>query len=48
MRERSPATIAILGGADTVVENTLAQLLEGEGYSTRVLKTSSMAEALHQ
>jgi hypothetical protein len=41
-----PTTIAILGGADTVVENALAQLLEGEGYSTRVVKTSSMAEAL--
>jgi hypothetical protein len=43
MREQ-PKTIAILG-ANTVVENALAQLLEGEGYRTRVLKTSSMAEA---
>ncbi len=40
-----PATIAILG-ADTVVENALAQLLEGEGYATTVLKPSSMEEAL--
>ena len=42
-----PATIAILG-ANAVVENALAQLLEGEGYSTRILKISSMAEALGQ
>ena len=40
-----PAIIAILG-ADTVVENALAQLLVGEGYSTRVLKASSIAEVL--
>jgi hypothetical protein len=40
-----PATIAILG-SDTVVENALAQLLEGEGYATTVLKTSSTEEAL--
>ena len=44
MREQ-PKTIAILG-ANALVENALAQLLAGEGYSTRVLKTSSMAEAL--
>ncbi len=37
LREQ-PTTIAILG-ANAVVENALAQLLEGEGYSTRVLKT---------
>jgi hypothetical protein len=29
-----------------VVENTLAQLLEGEGYATRVHKTFPMGEAL--
>jgi hypothetical protein len=41
-----PPTVAILG-ADTVVENALAQLLEGEGYSTRVIKTSPLSrEAL--
>lgn len=44
MREQ-PKTIAILG-ANALVENALAQLLAGEGYSTRVLKTSSVAEAL--
>ncbi len=32
-----PTTIAILG-ANAVVENALAQLLEGEGYATSVLK----------
>ncbi len=44
-RRSSTTTVAILG-ANAVVENALAQLLEGEGYSTRVLKTSLMAEAL--
>jgi hypothetical protein len=37
-------TVAILG-ANAVVENALAQLLEGEGYSTRVLKPFSMGGA---
>ena len=46
MREQ-PTTIAILG-ANTVIENALAQLLEGEGYATRVLKTSPMSEALEE
>jgi hypothetical protein len=36
MREQ-PTTVAILGD-NAVVENALAQLLEGEGYATRVLK----------
>jgi hypothetical protein len=40
-----PPTVAILG-ANAVVENALAQLLEGEGYATRVLEPSLMAEAL--
>jgi DNA-binding response OmpR family regulator len=44
MREQ-PTTIAILG-TNTVVENALAQLLEGEGYATTVLKTFPMEEAL--
>jgi hypothetical protein len=35
-----PTTVAILG-ANTVVESALAQLLEGEGYSIRPLKSSS-------
>jgi hypothetical protein len=39
-----PKTIAILG-ANAVVENALAQLLEGEGYATRVLKTSPLRGA---
>ncbi len=40
MREQPTTTtvVAILG-ANTVVENALAQLLTGEGYATRVLKT---------
>jgi hypothetical protein len=45
MIREQPTTIAILG-ADTVVENALAQLLEGEGYATRVLKTFPLGEAL--
>ncbi len=45
MPRQEPTTIAILG-TNTVVENALAQLLAGEGYSTRVLKASSMAEVL--
>jgi hypothetical protein len=40
-----PPTVAILG-ANALVENALAQLLEGEGYATRVLKPSPIAEAL--
>jgi hypothetical protein len=40
-----PKTIAILG-TNTVVENALALLLEGEGYSTRIPKISSTTEAL--
>jgi hypothetical protein len=36
------ATIAILG-ANTLAERILVQLLEGEGYSVRLLKTSSAA-----
>ena len=44
MREQ-PKTIAILG-ANALVENALAQLLEGEGYSTRVIKTSPLRDAL--
>jgi hypothetical protein len=45
VNHHQPTTIAILG-ADTVVENALAQLLEGEGYATRVLRTFPMGEAL--
>jgi hypothetical protein len=45
MPHQEPTTVAILG-ADTVVENALAQLLTGEGYSTRVIKTSPLREAL--
>ena len=44
MPRQQPTTVAILG-ANTVVENALAQLLEGEGYSTKVLKTSPLREA---
>jgi hypothetical protein len=43
----STVVVAILG-ANTVVENALAQLLEGEGYSTRVLKTFPMGEAVQE
>ena len=46
MREQL-TTIAILG-ANAVVENALALLLEGEGYSTRVLKTFPLGEALEE
>jgi hypothetical protein len=45
MPRQEPTTVAIIG-ADTVVENALAQLLTGEGYSTRVLKTSPLREDL--
>ena len=38
----SATTVVVILGADTVVENALAQLLEGEGYSTTVLKTFPM------
>jgi hypothetical protein len=43
MREQSTTTVAILG-TNTVVENALAQLLKGEGYSTRVLKPFPLGE----
>jgi len=39
-QKQQPTTVAILG-AKTMVEKALAQLLEGEGYSTRLLKASS-------
>ena len=42
----SATTVVVILGADTVVENALAQLLEGEGYATRVLETFPMREAL--
>ena len=47
MPRQEPTTVAILG-ADTVVENALAQILEGEGYATRVLKTFPMGETLEE
>ena len=50
MTRQSPTTstvVAILG-ANTVVENALAQILEGEGYSARVLKTLPLGEELVQ
>jgi hypothetical protein len=43
----STTTVAILG-SDTVVENALAQILKGEGYATRVLKTFPMGEAVQE
>jgi hypothetical protein len=43
-QENQPTTVAILG-ANTVVEKVLAQLLEVEGYSTRLLKASSTGVA---
>jgi hypothetical protein len=45
MPRQEATTIAILG-ANAVVENALAQLLQGEGYATRVLKTSPLREAV--
>ena len=46
-RQESTTTVAILG-TDTVVDNALSQLLEGEGYSTRVLKPFPMGEAVQE
>jgi hypothetical protein len=46
--QHQPTTVVAILGADTVVENALAQLLEGEGYSTRVLKPSPMGEAVEE
>jgi hypothetical protein len=40
MRERRPTNTVTIVGANTVVESALAQLLEGEGYSIRLLKSS--------
>lgn len=42
-----PTTIAILG-ADRVVENALSLLLEGFGYSARILEDPSAANAEEQ
>jgi hypothetical protein len=41
MREHPPTTTVAIIGANTVVERALAQLLEGEGYSISLLKSSS-------
>jgi hypothetical protein len=38
MREHQPTTTVAIIGANTVVERALAQLLEDEGYSIRLLK----------
>jgi DNA-binding LytR/AlgR family response regulator len=46
-RSSTTAVVAILG-TNTVVENALAQLLEGEGYSTTVLKPFPMGEAVEE
>ena len=45
MREQhpTPSVVAILG-ANTVVDKTLAQLLEGKGYSIKLIETSSPTE----
>jgi hypothetical protein len=45
MRNHQQSTTIAILGANAVVENALAQLLEGEGYSTKVLKTSPLREA---
>ena len=44
MTRQEPTTIAILG-ADTVVENAPAQLLEGEGYDAKILQEPSAGNA---
>ena len=44
--QHQPTTVVAILGANTVVEKALAQLLEGEGYATRVLKPFPMREAL--
>ena len=44
MTRQEPTTIAILG-TDTVVENALALLLGGAGYSTKVLEEPSASAA---
>jgi hypothetical protein len=41
MREHQPTTTVAIIGANTVVERALAQLLEGKGYSIRLLKAST-------
>jgi len=38
MRGHQPATTVAIIGTNTVVESALAQLLEGEDYSIRLLK----------
>ena len=45
MREQPPPTIAILG-TNALVENALAHLLAGEGYSTKVIKPSAAEEGM--
>jgi response regulator RpfG family c-di-GMP phosphodiesterase len=44
----SATTVVAILGANTVVENALSQLLEGEGYATRVLKPFPMGEAVEK
>jgi hypothetical protein len=48
MPRQEPTTSVAILGADAVVENALAQLLEGEGYSPKVLKTSPRREAIEE
>ena len=43
-QHQQPTTTVAILGTNTVVENALAQLLKGEGYSTRVLKPFPLGE----
>jgi hypothetical protein len=48
MRELQPTTTVAIIGANTVVERALVQLPEGEGYSIRLLKSSSTVVVVEQ
>jgi len=45
---QEPTTIAFLGGGNPVVANTLALLLEGVGYDTKILEGPSAERAGEQ
>lgn len=48
MPRQEPTTIAFLGGGNPVVANTLALLLEGVGYDTKILEGPSAERAGEQ
>jgi hypothetical protein len=48
LREHPTTTVVAILGANMVVETALAQLLEGKGYSIKLIETSSLEEMVEE